>query len=325
MSRIGRKVLAAPQGRHARRQKPGSVSVKGPKGELDQAVPTGVEHQDRGGQDHRCSRADDERQNRAKHGLMRALLANMVKGVTDGLRRASSRSTASVTAPRSKGDTMTMALGFSHPVVFKLPEGVTAKVDKNMRDRSPASTRSCSAQTAAKIRELRPPEPYKGKGVKYVEEVIKKKVGKAGATAASGMTTDDTHMLTDVSIKKARPQEAASLASASASRAPPSVRASPCSAARSTSTRRSIDDVDRQRRSRRRPTLAQGASRREVEGDKKAARQAGRRGDRQEVPREGHRQGRVRPQRLHLPRSRHGARRRRARSRARSSRAKERH
>jgi len=75
-----------------------------------------------------------------------------------------------------------MALGYSHPVVFKLPKGITAKVDKNRLILSGAD-RDMLGQTAAKVRELRPPEPYKGKGVKYVEEVIKRKVGKAGATS----------------------------------------------------------------------------------------------------------------------------------------------
>ena len=82
-------------------------------------------------------------------------------------------------------DTLTMALGYSHPVIFKLPKGVGAKVDKN-RIVLTSADRDLLGQTAAKVRELRPPEPYKGKGVKYVEETIKKKVGKAGATGSGG-------------------------------------------------------------------------------------------------------------------------------------------
>jgi large subunit ribosomal protein L6 len=80
---------------------------------------------------------------------------------------------------------MTMALGYSHPIVFKLPKGVSAKVEKN-RIMLSSADRDLVGQTAAKVRELRPPEPYKGKGVKYMEEVIKRKVGKAGATSSSG-------------------------------------------------------------------------------------------------------------------------------------------
>ena len=129
-------------------------------------------------------RVDDERQNRARHGLMRAHLANMVKGVTDGWTRELEINGVGYRAEVA-GDTINMALGYSHPVVFKLPKGVTAKVDKNKVTLASAD-RDLVGQIAAKLRELRPPEPYKGKGVKYAEEVIKKKVGKAGATGSGG-------------------------------------------------------------------------------------------------------------------------------------------
>ncbi len=125
-------------------------------------------------------RADDSRENRAKHGLMRAHLANMVKGVTEGWTRELEINGVGYRAEVA-GDTLTMALGFSHPVVFKLPKGVGAKVEKN-RIALTSADRDLLGQTAAKVREIRPPEPYKGKGVKYVEETIKRKVGKAGAT-----------------------------------------------------------------------------------------------------------------------------------------------
>ena len=128
-------------------------------------------------------RADDSRENRAKHGLMRAHLANMVKGVTEGWKRELEINGVGYRAEVA-GDTINMALGYSHPIAFKLPKGVTAKVDKNRVTLSSAD-RDLVGQTAAKVRELRPPEPYKGKGVKYVEEVIKRKVGKAGATSGS--------------------------------------------------------------------------------------------------------------------------------------------
>jgi large subunit ribosomal protein L6 len=129
-------------------------------------------------------RADDTRENRSKHGLMRAHLANMVKGVTDGWTRELEINGVGYRAEVAN-ETLTMALGYSHPVVFKLPKGVGAKVDKNRITLSGAD-RDLLGQTAAKVRELRPPEPYKGKGVKYVEETIKKKVGKAGATGSGG-------------------------------------------------------------------------------------------------------------------------------------------
>jgi len=164
-------------------QKEGSVSVKGPKGELTKAVPTGVTIKAEADKI-TVLRVDDERQNRARHGLMRAHLANMVKGVTDGWTRELEINGVGYRAEVA-GDTINMALGYSHPVVFKLPKGVTAKVDKNKVTLASAD-RDLVGQIAAKLRELRPPEPYKGKGVKYAEEVIKKKVGKAGATGSGG-------------------------------------------------------------------------------------------------------------------------------------------
>jgi large subunit ribosomal protein L6 len=182
MSRIGRKPLPVPKG-VTLAQKAGAFSVKGPKGELSKHLPDGITIKTEGDKI-LVTRADDSRENRAKHGLVRAHLANMVKGVTDGWTRELEINGVGYRAEVA-GDTMTMALGYSHPVVFKLPKGVSAKVDKNRLTLTSAD-RDLVGQTAAKVRELRPPEPYKGKGVKYVEEVIKKKVGKAGATGSGG-------------------------------------------------------------------------------------------------------------------------------------------
>jgi large subunit ribosomal protein L6 len=182
MSRIGRKPLPMPKG-VTLAQKAGSFSVKGPKGELSKHMPDGISIKAEGDK-LLVLRADDSRQNRSKHGLVRAHLANMVKGVTDGWTRELEINGVGYRAEVA-GDTLTMALGYSHPVVFKLPKGVSAKVEKNRVALSGAD-RDLLGQTAAKVRELRPPEPYKGKGVKYLEETIKKKVGKAGATGSGG-------------------------------------------------------------------------------------------------------------------------------------------
>jgi large subunit ribosomal protein L6 len=179
MSRIGRKPLVLPKGVTVT-PKAGTVGVKGPKGELVKALPDGVTLKIEPGK-LLVERADDSRENRSKHGLMRAHLANMVKGVTDGWTRELEINGVGYRAEVA-GDSVTMALGFSHPVVFKLPKGVAAKVDKNRLILTGAD-RDVLGQTAAKFRELRPPEPYKGKGVKYLEEVIVRKVGKAGATS----------------------------------------------------------------------------------------------------------------------------------------------
>jgi large subunit ribosomal protein L6 len=182
MSRIGRKPLTAPKG-VTLIQSGGRYGVKGPKGELSKPLPPGITIKAEGGR-FLVARADDSRDMRAKHGLVRAHLANMVKGVTDGWIRELEINGVGYRAEVS-GDTVTMQLGYSHPVVFKLPKEVTAKVEKNRMTLTSAD-RDILGQTAAKVRELRPPEPYKGKGVKYLEEVIKRKAGKAGATGAGG-------------------------------------------------------------------------------------------------------------------------------------------
>ena len=182
MSRIGRKPVPLPKG-VTFTVAGGNYSVKGPKGELKKPMPSGVTIKTAGA-NLNVERADDAPDNRAKHGLVRANLANMIKGVTDGWVRELEINGVGYRAEVT-GETITMQLGYSHPVVFKLPKGVGAKVDKNKVTLSSAD-RDILGQTAAKIRELRAPEPYKGKGVKYAEEVIKRKVGKAGATGGSG-------------------------------------------------------------------------------------------------------------------------------------------
>ncbi len=181
MSRIGRKPVLLPKG-VSLVQKPGQFSVKGPKGELSKPMPSGVSIKVEG-ERVTVGRADDSRENRAKHGLVRAHLANMVKGVTQGWTRELEINGVGYRAEVT-GDSVTFALGYSHPIVFKLPKSVTAKVEKN-RLTLVSADKDELGQVSAKMRELRPPEPYKGKGVKYVEEVIKRKVGKAAATGGT--------------------------------------------------------------------------------------------------------------------------------------------
>ncbi len=177
MSRVGRKPIEVPKGVNISISA-GQVGVKGPKGELKRVVPAGVTLKVTG-QVLNVERADDSRENRSKHGMLRALVANMVKGVTDGFERKLEINGVGYRAEVA-GQKLNMALGYSHPVVFDLPKGVSAKVDKNIIILN-GIDREQLGETAAKIRELRAPEPYKGKGVKYVEEVIRRKVGKTGA------------------------------------------------------------------------------------------------------------------------------------------------
>ncbi len=178
MSRIGRKPVVVPKGVHVSLSGR-SLAVKGPKGELKRDLPMGVSVKVVNGEA-QVERADDSRENRAKHGLIRALLANMVTGVTNGFERQLEINGVGYRA-EVVGQKLTMALGYSHPVVFDVPKGVSAKVDKNLLVLN-GSDRELLGEVAAKIRGFRPPEPYKGKGVKYVEETIRRKVGKTGAS-----------------------------------------------------------------------------------------------------------------------------------------------
>jgi large subunit ribosomal protein L6 len=177
MSRVGKKVIPLPKGVAVTVGK-SDVSVKGPKGELKRVLPSGVSIKVTG-QEAQVERADDTRENRAKHGMIRAILANMVTGVATGWERQLEINGVGYRAEVA-GQKLNMALGFSHPVVFDLPKGIAAKVDKNIIILN-GIDRELLGATAAKIREIRPPEPYKGKGIKYVEEVIRRKVGKTGA------------------------------------------------------------------------------------------------------------------------------------------------
>ena len=179
MSRIGKKPVVIPKGVTIN-VGGGQIAVKGPKGELKRKVPLGVAVKVEGDKVV-ATRGDDGRINRAKHGLIRALVANMVKGVTTGFVRELEINGVGYKA-EAKGKAVTFTLGYSHTIDFPLPTGIEAKIDKNKVILSGVD-RELLGQTAAKVRSLRPPEPYKGKGIKYVEETIKRKVGKAGATA----------------------------------------------------------------------------------------------------------------------------------------------
>ena len=178
MSRVGRKPLPVPKGVQITIAN-GAVAVKGPKGELKRDIPLGVTVKVDKGILH-VERADDSRENRSKHGLMRALVSNMIVGTTTGFERKLEINGVGYRAEVA-GQKCTFALGYSHPVVYELPKGIAAKVDKNIVILT-GSDRELLGETAAKIRSFRPPEPYKGKGVKYVEEVIRRKVGKTGAS-----------------------------------------------------------------------------------------------------------------------------------------------
>ena len=160
----------------------GVVRVEGPKWKLQAAIPAGVTVKVEGNV-LRVERASDERKFRALHGLTRKLIANMTHGVSQGFSRVLEINGVGYRA-EVKGKEIHMTLGYSHPVVFPLPEGVTAAVERQVIITLASADRHLLGEVAAKIRSLRPPEPYKGKGIKYREEFIKRKAGKAVGSAA---------------------------------------------------------------------------------------------------------------------------------------------
>ncbi len=182
MSRIGKLPIAVPQGVQVKLEGP-SVRVEGPKGKLEVRVDSSVKVEWTDG--HLVVRRQDEsRRTRGIHGLTRRLLANMVHGVSLGFSRVLEINGVGYRA-EVKGNAIHFSLGYSHPIVFQLPPGIHAKVDKQTVVTVEGVDRQLLGETAAMIRELRPPEPYKGKGIKYAEETIRRKAGKAAASAGA--------------------------------------------------------------------------------------------------------------------------------------------
>jgi large subunit ribosomal protein L6 len=155
--------------------------TNGPKGKLQAPIPPGVQVTIEGNVV-QVARDNEERKVRALHGLTRKLIANMAQGVSQGFNRVLDINGVGYRA-EVKGQDIHMTLGYSHPVVFPLPQGVTAAVERQIIITLSGADRQLLGETAAKIRGLRPPEPYKGKGIKYREEFIKRKAGKAVGSA----------------------------------------------------------------------------------------------------------------------------------------------
>jgi len=159
----------------------GTATVKGPKGEISQVIPTlcDVSYE---GDTIKITRSSDEREYRSMHGLTRTLIANMIIGVTDGFTKEMEIVGVGYKA-ESKGKNLVLTLGFSHPIEFEAPEGITLEAPEPTKVKVSGIDKQKVGQVAAEIRGYRPPEPYKGKGIKYVGEQIQRKAGK---TAASG-------------------------------------------------------------------------------------------------------------------------------------------
>lgn len=176
MSRIGKKPILVPD--KAKITYEGNVfKVQGPKGTLERVVHSSVELKIEGNTINVLP-SDASRQTRALQGMTRALIANMVTGVTDGFERILEVNGIGYKA-EVKDDVISFSLGYSHPVDFKLPQDITASIEKNQIKLS-GYDKETLGQIAANIRKLRPPEPYKGKGVKFLEETIQRKAGKTG-------------------------------------------------------------------------------------------------------------------------------------------------
>jgi len=161
----------------------GRVRVKGPKGTLEEAVAPHCAIEVAGGEV-RVARDSDEKRAKAMHGLMRALIANMVTGVTTGFSRSLDIIGVGYRAEVS-GRKLTLTIGYSHPVVVDIPQGLEVVAESQTRLLIRGASKQQVGQFAAEIREIRSPEPYKGKGIRYVDEVVRRKVGKTGVSSGS--------------------------------------------------------------------------------------------------------------------------------------------
>jgi len=178
MSRIGRIPVPVPAGVQV--DIDGAlVTVQGPKGTLSHTVPTPITVQRNDDGALVVTRPDDERASRSLHGLTRTLLANLVIGVTEGYSKKL-EIVGTGYRVQAKGDTLEFALGFSHPVTVTPPEGIAFTVEAPTRFTVSGIDKQQVGEVAANIRKIRKPEPYKGKGVKYAGEIVRRKVGKAG-------------------------------------------------------------------------------------------------------------------------------------------------
>ena len=176
MSRIGKNPVPVPKGVEVRIHK-GEIEIKGPKGELKTPTHAKISYELKDDAVH-LSRVDDSRAAREQFGLRRTLLANSVRGVTEGFQKI-----LEVIGVGYKvavdGPKITLNVGFSHPVEYNLPQGMSAKVEGNKLTLQGIDKEQVG-EVAAQIRRFRPPEPFKGKGIKYADEVIRRKAGKTG-------------------------------------------------------------------------------------------------------------------------------------------------
>ena len=178
MSRIGRMPIAVPAGVTVDIAENNKVTVKGPKGTLERVLPEEMEIKMEG-EEIKVSRPSDIKKMKSLHGLTRTLINNMVIGVTEGFSKELDVNGVGYRAQK-KGNTLVLSLGYSHPVEMEDPEGLEIIVEGQNKIIVKGIDKEKVGQYAAEIREKRAPEPYKGKGIKYADEVIRRKVGKTG-------------------------------------------------------------------------------------------------------------------------------------------------
>ncbi len=178
MSRVGKKIIPLPAGVKVTVAE-GALEVKGPKGSLKSMVPDGITFEVADGK-LQANRASDSKKHRALHGLARSLAANAVKGVTEGFKKELEIVGIGYRA-ELRGNAVVFSLGYSHPIEFPIPSGISITVEKQTRLLISGIDKYKVGEVAAQIRSLRKPDPYKNKGVRYAGEKLKKKVGKTGA------------------------------------------------------------------------------------------------------------------------------------------------
>ncbi|MCM8780256.1 MAG: 50S ribosomal protein L6 [Candidatus Omnitrophica bacterium] len=179
MSRIGKKPIDIPD-KVKVEIKDSQISLEGPKGKLCRGIPSSISVEVKEGKIF-LKRASDAKADRALHGLLRSLISNMVKGVTEGYSKELEVVGVGFKA-QMQGKNLNLTLGFTHPVIFASPEGIQITAPKPTQIVVSGIDKELVGRTASRIRDIFPPEPYKGKGIRYAKELVRKKVGKAAAT-----------------------------------------------------------------------------------------------------------------------------------------------
>lgn len=184
MSRIGKQVIVIPKGVKVNIDSD-IVKVEGPKGILVQPLSKKLNIDISNGEIKVTRKIEDDKETNMMHGLTRSLIANMVKGVVDGFQKSLEIVGVGYKAD-VQGGTINLILGYSHPIKYDLPKGVTATIEKQTNITLKGVDKRLLGQTAAEIRAFRLPDPYKGKGIKYTGEIIRRKAGKAGKASSGG-------------------------------------------------------------------------------------------------------------------------------------------